>query len=118
MYVADGDILILITLSASILVFTAVIGFSGTILNSRAILAIYTLLLWPSLISILIGGYTSYKRHTFKLDHKLNRSRSQYFTPLGRVAYPRQPKVLRVLLTISRSDSFQQVLSSDCVSGM
>ncbi|ESK84669.1 tetraspanin tsp2 family [Moniliophthora roreri MCA 2997] len=85
MYVADGDILILITLSASILVFTAVVGFSGTILNSRAILAIYTLLLWPSLISVLVVGYASYKRYAFKLDHKLNLSWSQFFTPLGRL---------------------------------
>ncbi|KAJ7465081.1 hypothetical protein FB451DRAFT_1561494 [Mycena latifolia] len=35
MYVADNDILILITLASSILVFTALVGFSGMFLNSR-----------------------------------------------------------------------------------
>jgi hypothetical protein len=85
MYVADGDVPILITLASTLLIFTALVGLSGTILNSRPILAIYTLLLWPSLISILVVGYTSYKRYAFKLDHKLNLSWSQYFTPLGRL---------------------------------
>ncbi|KAL0570503.1 hypothetical protein V5O48_011449 [Marasmius crinis-equi] len=85
MYVADGDILILITIAASVLLFTSLAGLSGTLLNSRPILAIYTLLLWPSFISILVVGYSSYKRYAFKLDHKLNLSWSQYFTPLGRL---------------------------------
>jgi hypothetical protein len=85
MYVADGDILILITLASSILLFTALVGTTGALLNSRPILAIYTLLLWPALISLLAVGYTSYKRATFSLDHKLNLSWSQYYTPLGRL---------------------------------
>jgi hypothetical protein len=85
MYVADNDVLILITLSSSILLFTALVGMTGALLNSRPILAIYTLLLWPALISLLAIGYTSYKRATFSLDHKLNLSWSQYYTPLGRL---------------------------------
>ncbi|KAJ3790191.1 Tetraspanin family-domain-containing protein [Lentinula aff. detonsa] len=85
MYVADNDILILITLAASILMFTAILGVTGTLLNSRPILATYTLLLWPALISMLAVGYTSYKRYAFSLDRKLNFSWSQYYTPLGRL---------------------------------
>ena len=85
MYVADNDILILITLAASIMVFTALVGISGVFLNSRPIIATYTLLLWPAFVSIAAVGYISYKRATFSLDHKLNLSWSQYYTPLGRL---------------------------------
>ncbi|KAF8921594.1 hypothetical protein CPB85DRAFT_1210700 [Mucidula mucida] len=85
MYVADYDILVLLTLGASILMLTAIVGLSGVILNSRPILAVYTLLLWPALISMLAVGYTAYKRSTFSLDHKLSFSWSKYFTPLGRL---------------------------------
>ncbi|KAJ7904853.1 hypothetical protein B0H13DRAFT_2233876 [Mycena leptocephala] len=63
MYIADTDILILITLAGSILVFISLVGLSGVLLNSRPILA----------------------RATFSLDHKLNMSWSQYYTPLGRL---------------------------------
>ncbi|KAJ6624639.1 hypothetical protein B0H10DRAFT_2162108 [Mycena sp. CBHHK59/15] len=73
MCVADNAVLILITLAASILVFTSPVGMSGALLNSRPILAVYTLLLWPAL------------RATFSLDHKLNLPRSRYCTPLGRL---------------------------------
>jgi hypothetical protein len=85
MYVADNDVLILITLAASIMIFTSLVGISGVFLNSRPILATYTLLLWPALTSLLAVGYVSYKRSTFSLDHKLNLSWSQYYTPLGRL---------------------------------
>ena len=85
MYVADGDILILMTLSGSILIFTALVGITGTLLNSRPILAVYTLLLWPAFVSILAIGYIAYRRTTFALDRKLNFAWSQYYTPLGRL---------------------------------
>ncbi len=76
-YVADNDILVLATISAAILLFTFIIGLTGVILNSRPILAVYTLLLWPSLISILVIGYISYKRSAFSLDRKLQRAWSR-----------------------------------------
>jgi hypothetical protein len=85
MFVADNDILILITLACSILLFTAIVGFVGALLNSRPILAVYTLLLWPALISILAIGYIAYKRSTFALDRKLNLAWSQWYTELGRL---------------------------------
>ncbi|KAK0487119.1 tetraspanin Tsp2 family [Armillaria novae-zelandiae] len=85
MYVADYDILILITLAASILLLTAMVGLTGALLNSRPILAMYTLLLWPALIAMLAVGYTGFKRATLSLDRKLNFSWSQYYTPLGRL---------------------------------
>ncbi|TFK48778.1 hypothetical protein OE88DRAFT_1713886 [Heliocybe sulcata] len=85
MYVADYDILVLVTLSASILLLTSIVGLTGTLLNSRAILAVYALLLWPSLISMLSIGYTSYRRSALSLDRKLNLAWSQWYTPLGRL---------------------------------
>lgn len=85
MNVADNDILVIITLTASMLVFTALVGICGVFLNSRPILAAYTLLLWPALVSLLAIGYVSYKRVTFLLDHKLNLAWSQYYTSLGRL---------------------------------
>ncbi|KAJ7599975.1 tetraspanin Tsp2 family [Mycena floridula] len=85
MYVADYDILILITLAGSILVFTALVGMTGTVLDSRPILATYALLLWPALLSMLAVGYSSYRRSTFSLDHKLNFSWSKYYTDFGRL---------------------------------
>lgn len=75
----------MLTLAASTMTFTALVGISGLFLNSRPILAAYVILLWPALASLLAVGYVSYKRATFSLDHKLNLSWSQYYTPVGRL---------------------------------
>ena len=85
MYVADSDILILVTLCGSILLFTALVGITGTFLNSRPILATYAVLLWAAFISMLAIGYTAYKRSAFALDRKLNLAWSQWYTPVGRL---------------------------------
>jgi len=84
MVVADYDILIVITLSACLLVFTALTGISGTLLNSRPILAVYTLLLWPAMLTIMAVGYMSYKRSTLSLDRKLNFAWSRFYTTQGK----------------------------------
>lgn len=65
--------------------FTSVVGICGTLLNSRPILAFYNLLLWPCFISILIVGYTSFKRQTLSLDKKLDGAWSQDYNDLGRL---------------------------------
>ena len=85
MYVADYDILVLATLASALLLLTFIVGMAGTILNSRPILAVYALLLWPALLAILAVGYTSYKRYAFALDRKLNLAWSEYYTALGRL---------------------------------
>jgi hypothetical protein len=85
LFVIDNDLLILLTLCGIIMLVTSLVGLSGTILNSRPLLATYALLLWPAFISILAIGYLSYKRYAFSLDLKLNRAWSQYYTPLGRL---------------------------------
>ena len=84
MLVTDSDVLILTTLCASLLLLAALVGLTGTLLNSRPLLAIYALLLWPALISLLSIGYVSYKRSTFALDRKLNHAWSQWYTDAGR----------------------------------
>lgn len=84
MLVADSDILALITLAASLLLAASLVGATGTILNSRPILAMYAILLWPSLASLLSVGYMSYKRAVFAPDRKLNLAWSEWYTSLGR----------------------------------
>ncbi|KAI0629785.1 hypothetical protein C8Q77DRAFT_1220000 [Trametes polyzona] len=85
MYVADYDLLVLITLSSAILLLTFLVGISGALLNSRPLLAVYALLLWPALVSLLVIGYTAYKRAAFALDRKLNLAWSQWYTARGRL---------------------------------
>lgn len=84
MLVADSDVLILITLCSILMLTSALVGLTGTLLNSRPILAVYAILLWPALISLLTVGYTSYKRSVFALDRKLNLAWSQWYTDIGR----------------------------------
>ncbi|KAJ7162944.1 hypothetical protein C8R46DRAFT_1101959 [Mycena filopes] len=85
MIVADNAILVLLTLAGSILVFTALVGLSGVLLNSRPILAVHTLLLWPAFALLATTGYPAYKRADFALDHKLKMAWSQYYTARGRL---------------------------------
>ena len=83
---ADTDILIYVTVAASIQIFASLVGLCGVILNSRPILAVYCLLLWPSFVSLAIVGYASYKRSEFALNRKLNLAWSQWYNPHDRLA--------------------------------
>ncbi|KAH7337055.1 hypothetical protein B0J17DRAFT_707398 [Rhizoctonia solani] len=79
MRIVDYDILVTIT-SASLIVFgTSLFGICGTLLNSRPLLAIYCVLLWPSFAAMLVVGYTSYRRSTFALPSKMDQAWSQKF---------------------------------------
>ncbi|KAI0727905.1 hypothetical protein C8Q72DRAFT_876087 [Fomitopsis betulina] len=62
--VADKDILLMVTLASSVLLLCFLVGISGTILNSRPLLAVYAVLLWPAFLAIII---------------------SQWYTPVGRL---------------------------------
>ncbi|CAD6888041.1 unnamed protein product [Tilletia laevis] len=83
--VADTDILIFITLASFLCVLTSVVGLCGAILNNRPILALYAFLLWPTFISMMVVGYSSYKRANLRLDRKLNMAWSRYYTDLDRL---------------------------------
>jgi hypothetical protein len=85
MYVANSDILVLLTLASVIILLCSFVGITGTILNSRPILAVYALLLWPALVSMLSIGYTAYKRYAFSPAAKLDDAWSEYYTPSGRL---------------------------------
>ncbi len=84
MIVADSDILIVITVSATFLVSTSIMGMAGVFMNLRPLLAIYTFLLWLNLMVILSVGYTAYKRLTFNFERKLNFAWSHLYTLQGK----------------------------------
>ncbi|RSH92170.1 hypothetical protein EHS25_008585 [Saitozyma podzolica] len=72
--------LILSTVAAAFIVLTSLIGYAGILLNNRAFLAVYTLLLWVCLALIVAPGYMTYKQRTFNLEGKIN---SQWSRELG-----------------------------------
>lgn len=74
-----------ITLASSMCLVTALVGLVGTMLNSRPILAIYNLLLWPSLAAVLVIGYTTYRKQALNLDRKLNQAWSQFYDDAARL---------------------------------
>lgn len=82
----DYDLLILITLTGSLLIFASFIGIAGLLLHSRPLLAIYAIVLWPCFLSLASVGYVAYKRSTFALNHKLDLGWSRWYTAQGRLA--------------------------------
>jgi hypothetical protein len=70
--ITDSPALILPTFSSSLLLLASLVGITGTLLNSRPILAVYVLLLFPSFISFVSVGYTTYKKANFSLDAKVS----------------------------------------------
>lgn len=47
-------------------------GYTGIMLNNRAILSMYNLLLWPSFGMIAAIGYASYRRNKWNIEGKLS----------------------------------------------
>ncbi|KAI0937483.1 hypothetical protein AcV5_005385 [Taiwanofungus camphoratus] len=68
------------TLASVLGVFTALIGWSGILLNSRSFLSVYCALLWVCFALLVTPGYVTYKRRTFNLEGKLN---AQWSRDLG-----------------------------------
>ena len=73
------------TVGASLCTFTALLGYSGIMLNNRAFLAVYTFLLWVCLAFICAPGYLSYKQKTFNLEGKINLQWSRNLGTEGRL---------------------------------
>ena len=69
---ANKTELILGTTAASLFFVTAIIGWCGILLNNRAFLAIYNLLLWISFAFLVAPGYVTYKKRIFNLEGKMN----------------------------------------------
>ena len=60
------------TVAACACLFTALIGWSGLLLNNRAFLGFYTFFLWISFGLLVIPGYITYRKRTFNLEGKTN----------------------------------------------
>ncbi|EIW71258.1 hypothetical protein TREMEDRAFT_37674, partial [Tremella mesenterica DSM 1558] len=77
--------LILSTVAAALIVLTSLIGYAGILLNNRAFLAVFTLLLWVCLALIAAPGYLTYKQRTFNLEGKINLQWSRNLGTIGRL---------------------------------
>ena len=73
------------TVAAALIVLTSLIGYSGIVLNNRAFLAVWTLLLWVCLGLMVAPGYMTYKRKTFNLEGKINLQWSRNLGSEGRL---------------------------------
>jgi hypothetical protein len=82
--ITDSPALILLTFSSSLLLFSSMVGVTGTLLNSRPILAVYVLLLFPAFLSFVSVGYVTYKKATFSLDAKVSEAWNLWFSPGAR----------------------------------
>ena len=60
------------------------VGITGTLLNSRPILAVYVLLLFPSFLSFVSVGYLTYKKANFSLDAKVSEAWHRWYSPSAR----------------------------------
>ncbi|WWC67956.1 uncharacterized protein I206_101875 [Kwoniella pini CBS 10737] len=77
--------LIISTVAAAMIVLTSLIGYAGILLNNRAFLAVYTLLLWICLALMVTPGYMTYKQKTFNLEGKINSQWSRNLGSQGRL---------------------------------
>ncbi|GAA5980076.1 hypothetical protein JCM5350_001753 [Sporobolomyces pararoseus] len=82
--VAETGLMTALTIAAFVLLLTSLLGLSGTLLNSRPLLAIYAVLLWPCLAVMLVVGYVSYRRASLNLEGKLDQLWSQSLSAAGR----------------------------------
>ncbi|TXT07234.1 hypothetical protein VHUM_03404 [Vanrija humicola] len=83
--VANRTELILSTIAAALITFTSLLGYSGILMNNRAFLAVYVVLLWVCLAFIAAPGYMTYKRKTFNLEGKINLQWSRQLGTIGRL---------------------------------
>ncbi|PCH34373.1 hypothetical protein WOLCODRAFT_113676 [Wolfiporia cocos MD-104 SS10] len=82
--------LIISTLAASLALLTALVGWAGILLNNRAFLSLYTLLLWVCFALLVTPGYITYKRRAFNLEGKLNQQWSRALGLDGRLRVQNQ----------------------------
>ena len=69
---------ILLAFSLSLLLLVSLVGITGTPLNSRPVLAVYVLLLFPAYVSV---GYVNYKKANFSLDAKVSEGWHLWYSP-------------------------------------
>jgi hypothetical protein len=82
--ITDSPALVLLRFSSSLLLLASMVGITGTLLNSRSILAVYVLLHFPSFLSFVSVGYLTYKKATFSLDAKVSEAWHHWYSPSAR----------------------------------
>ena len=82
--ITDSPALVLLTFSSSLSLLASLVGITGTLLNSRPILAVYVLLLFPAFLSFVSVGYLTYKKATFFLDAKVSEAWHLWYSPGAR----------------------------------
>ncbi|TFY71890.1 hypothetical protein EVG20_g1104 [Dentipellis fragilis] len=79
--ITDSSALVLLTLCSSLFLLASITGIAGVLMNSRPILAVYTMLLFPCLIALASVGYVTYKKDQFSLDRKLSEAWNKWYAP-------------------------------------
>lgn len=82
--VGESVILNLILATGCVCLFTSLLGYVGIMLNNRAILSYYCLLLWPCFGLIAAVGYTAFRKNKWEIDRKLSFQWHRTLTPDGR----------------------------------
>ncbi|KAK4699981.1 hypothetical protein P7C70_g6274, partial [Phenoliferia sp. Uapishka_3] len=82
--VANAPVILYLTLASIFCLLTSLIGLIGTLLESRPILSLYAVLLWPCGLMLLAIGYSAYKKEALSLDLKLNQAWSIHLEPRPR----------------------------------
>ncbi|KAI7852990.1 hypothetical protein BDC45DRAFT_512014 [Circinella umbellata] len=70
--VGERMILNLITATGVICLFTSILGFTGIMLNNRAVLTFYNLFLWACFGMIAAIGYVAYRKSKWNIEGKLS----------------------------------------------
>jgi len=73
------------TIAGALGIVTAMVGWSGILLNNRSFLAVYTFLLWMVFAFLVTPGYITYRRKSFNLEGKINAQWSRTLGPIGRL---------------------------------
>lgn len=63
---------LVVTAAGVICIVTSLIGFVGIVLNNRAILTVYNLMMWPCFGMIASIGYTAYRKNKWNIEVKSN----------------------------------------------
>ncbi|KAH9960152.1 hypothetical protein BC827DRAFT_1133658 [Russula dissimulans] len=82
--ITDSPALTLLTFSSFLLLLASLVGITGTLLNSRPILAVYVLLLFPGFLSFISVGYVTFKKANFSLDAKVGEAWNLWYSPSAR----------------------------------
>ncbi|KAI0310071.1 hypothetical protein OF83DRAFT_1166721 [Amylostereum chailletii] len=78
--ISDSAAFVLLTFSSSLLLMASILGLTGTLLNSRPILAVYVLILFPASISFVSIGYLTYRKSIYSLDGKMSEAWNDWYS--------------------------------------